>query len=252
MEREVPAHPIFTDIMIGLHETFSLGLLPQTIAMARVGDLSMLSTNDGAHDQIHYQHMGLDTARILDRYPELGKMIDWNAYVAAVSFHDHWKSHLTPLPWNLWIGLHQEPFFASAPAEMYMRSHGFSQDEIKRVSHLIEIHPYSLTDPRRIAREKSVDEKLRFTGRFMFVIDSLDQFRPDRIDAMISYISASTGGIPPALFIRYFARQYAKVTGHMIDLGPEFPWIVEEAARRRDDALTYIGRLVASYSTIML
>lgn len=245
-ESQTSQHVPFTEIMMHLNTRFGLGIEQKTFDMALYGEISMISSKDASHDLIHYQHLGKDTARLLEMYPDLQEKIDWNAYVAAVSFHDHWKAHLPRTPMHLWIGLHEEHHFAPAPAKKYMKSHGFSPEEIKRVSYLIQIHPHSLSDGRRHALEPKVDERLRLTGRLMYVADTLDLYRKDRIDTMIAHISASSGGLPPALFLKYFARQFEKETRNLsVDLGLEYPWITREAARRRKEALAYIDELVS-------
>lgn len=240
---EEPASSRFPDIMVGLNTKFQLGLIPRTITMAVDGEKQARNPRDASHDSIHYEHMGLDTALILDRYPVLRDQIDWNAYIAAVSFHDAWVSSLTPRPWNLWLAQHREYEYAAEPAEAYMRAHEFSAEEIERVTYLIRVHPFGFDDPRRLQLERGVDETLRLTGRFMYIVDSLDVFRPSRIDALLVNISNSYWGISVVPFYTQLARYFERNTNFSFDLGPDYPWIREEAKRRKDQALAYVHEL---------
>lgn len=236
----------FYDAVDQFVEKYALDVRPRTREMVRNGGLRIEKTHDPSHDQNHYLHMLQDTEWILTMYPDLRDRIGWNTYLCALSFHDDAVSSLKPNPVNLYLAQNAETHIASRPATRYMRLHGFPEQEVKNVSDLIRLHPLDLTNSKRIAWEQTTDEKLRLTGRLLYVVDSLDVFRPSRIDAMIVYVQRSLWNLSPVMIKDQLLRYYTKNTEFALDLGPAYPGIQEEAARRRQEALDYIAELVSS------
>lgn len=244
MFTESARYPTFTDTMVGLNVEYGLGIQPQSIVMSLRGDEDISNTKDVAHDPRHYGSIGRDTEAILHRYPDLAQKIDWNAYTAAVAHHDSAISTLTPTPWNLWLSQRLEHRFAAKPAVRYMKTHNFSPDQIERVSYVVRTHPLGLDDPRRHTLEAAVDETLRLTGRLIYVTDGLDVFRVDRIRSMIAHIGNSFGGMSMVPFYPLLRSYFVRNVHHAIDLGPEYPWVREEAARRHTASVAYVDELV--------
>lgn len=241
-ERRDPS--TFVDTMMRLDETYQLGLHPGFVAMAADGEWRIQHSKDVSHDQDHVVHLGADVALILKQYPELRDRIDWNALVAAVAFHDISVAELDPRPWNLWLAQNREHTFAARPAVDYMRAHGFSGEQIDSVSYLITTHPLAFDDPLRKSMEMAVDEMLRLTGRLLYVVDALDVYRPSRIDAMVAHISDSFWGMPMMPFYPVINKYFTRNSNFSFDLGPQYPWVAQEAARRKAHATAYIDDLL--------
>lgn len=215
------------------------------------GGFRIQKTQDPSHDVYHYVHMLWDTDRLLIQYPELRDRIDWNIYLCALSFHDDAVSSLSPNPINMFIAQKAETYIASKPVVRYMREYGFPKNEIKNVSDIVRLHPLDPNSSKRIAWEQSVDEKLRLTSRLFYVIDSLDVFRPSRIDAMLRYIQLSLRNVSITSWYRQLHRYYSDNTKFSFSLGSEYPGISELADRRRRGAIAHIDELVRTRRAVV-
>ena len=242
--RTRPVKPTFPDVVAALYADKPLRIEERSAFMAFDGYERSIHSRDPAHDDRHLDGIGNDAFEFYRRYGHKTR-IDWNALLPVVGYHDAAVGALPPNPLSLFVAQNWEHLIAVKPAGEYMRVHAFPDDLAKRISLLIQTHPLSLNDPRRIRLEKPMDDTFRRTSMLFYLLDSMEVFRsrPMRIDDMLRHIQNSFWGLPLEPFYTIISGYFNRNTQFGMDM-PDHPWIREEAQRRMGIAKSYIETLM--------
>lgn len=242
--KEIQKHPHFFDAVVDLAIAHRIDIAPKTIAMVFEGGTRIKHSKDVSHDEDHYLQMVKDTKNLLHTYPDLRDHVDWDIYLCTLSFHDAWVSSLEPGLCNLVAAQFFEHKYADTSAVEYMKASGFTQKQIDQVAKLIHIHPLAFDHTERQRVEKDMDDKVKFTGRLFYVIDTWAVFDPKRIDDSVTHAKHSLGESAAYYLSPVLALYYKKNNTEPLHLGSDFPGIAEETDRRRSAAHQYIDNLL--------
>lgn len=238
---EAQADLPFSATMARLNQTYNLGIGARYVRMAHAGELTMALTAKDLSHRFPHLHAWADTTTILlEKCPALTYMVDWGVFTAGGGFHDVPKATLRQSGVNILIGTVLEPAYAARPAGDYMRRHRFSEDEKRRITGAIMMHPYPPDHPTRRRWEGHMDAKTAMAARLMNVVDTIDLFRLTRQAPIYEQWALIVGKHLSNFLYPIYPFLFERMTRFSMDMGNGCQQISEFARQRREVAVGYL------------